>query len=42
MIGYPFFYGNENFNTDVEDKKFTLFSLDPITEDSELNLIQAA
>ena len=39
MIGYPFFYENEEL---VQDEKFMIFSLDPITENSELNLTQAA
>ena len=44
MIGYPFFYGTEHFvkkHLD-QDEKFMLFSLDPITENSELNLTQVA
>ena len=38
MIGYPYFYGNENLD---QDEFFMIFSLDPITENSELNLTQA-
>ena len=39
MIGYPCFYGNEDLD---QDETFIIFSLDPITENSELNLTQAA
>jgi hypothetical protein len=44
MNGYPFFYGNENLvQKDLDqDEKFMIFSLDPIPENSELNLTQAA
>ena len=44
MIGYPFFYGNEDLiQKDVyQDEKLMIFYLDPVTENSELNLIQAA
>lgn len=44
MIGYPFFYGNKDLiQKDLnQDEKFMIFSLDPITENSELNLTQAA
>ena len=35
MIGYPYFYENENFN---QNEKFIIFSLDPVSEDSELKL----
>ena len=39
MIGYPFFYGNEDL---IQNEKWMIFYLDPITENSELNLTQAA
>ena len=39
MIGYPFFYGNDNLD---HDEKFMIFSIDPITENPELNLTQAS
>ena len=39
MIGYPYFYENDNLN---QDEKFMIFSLDPVSEDSELNLTQAS
>jgi len=39
MVGYPFFYGNEELDL---DKIFIIFSLDPIRENSKLNLTQAA
>ena len=44
MIGYPFLYGNEDLiqKDFSQDEKFMIFYLDPITEDSELNLIQVA
>jgi len=44
MIGYPFFYGNEDLiQKDVyQDEKLMIFYLDPISENSELNLTQAA
>lgn len=44
MIGYPFFYGTKHLvQKDLDqDEKFMLFSLDPITENSELNLTQLA
>jgi len=35
MIGYPYFYENDNLN---QDENFRIFSLDPVSEDSELNL----
>jgi hypothetical protein len=38
MTGYPYFYGNEDLD---QDEIFMIFSLDPITENSELNLTQA-
>jgi len=38
MIGYPCFYGNEHLD---QDETFIIFSLDPIAENSELNLTQA-
>ena len=39
MIGYPFFYGNEDL---IQNEKWMIFYLDPIPENSELNLTQAA
>lgn len=39
MISYPFFYGNKDLD---QDEKFMIFSLDPITENSELTLAQVA
>ena len=39
MVGYPFFYENEDLN---QDEKFMIFSLDPVTENSESNLTQAS
>ena len=44
MIGYPFFYGNDNLvQKDLnQDEKFMIFSLDPVTENSELTLTQAS
>jgi hypothetical protein len=44
MIGYPFFYGNENsVQKDLnQDEKMMIFSLDPVTKNSELNLTQAS
>ena len=40
--GYPFFYGNEDLDQDIDqDEKFLLFSLDPIVENAELTLAQA-
>ncbi len=44
MTGYPYFYGTEDLvQKDLDqDKKFMIFSLDAITENSELNLTQAA
>jgi uncharacterized membrane protein (UPF0136 family) len=38
MVGYPYFYENEDLD---QDEIFMIFSLDPITENSELNLTQA-
>ena len=38
MIGYPYFYESDNLN---QDGNFMIFSLDPISEDSELNLAHA-
>lgn len=35
MIGYPYFYGNDNLN---QDENFMVFSLDPVSKNSELNL----
>ena len=44
MIGYPFFYGDEDLiQKDVyQDEKLMIFYLDPIPENSELNLTQLA
>ena len=39
MIGYPYFYENDNLN---ENENFMIFSLDPVSEDSELNLAHAS
>jgi uncharacterized membrane protein (UPF0136 family) len=39
MLGYTYGYENEDLD---QDKIFIVFSLDPITENSELNLTQAA
>ena len=39
MIGYPYFYESDNLN---QDGNFMIFSLDPISEDSELNLAHAS
>lgn len=39
MLGYPYFCETENLN---QDEKFMIFSLDPISEDSELNLAHAS
>jgi hypothetical protein len=39
MISYPYFYGNEDLD---QDEIFMIFSLDPISENSELNLTQVA
>lgn len=39
MIGYPYFYETDNLN---QDEIFMIFSLDPISEDSELNLAHAS
>jgi hypothetical protein len=39
MVGYPYFYENEDLD---QDEIFMIFSLDPIIENSELNLTQAA
>lgn len=35
MVGYPYFYENDNLN---QDENFMIFSLDRVSEDSELNL----
>ena len=35
MVGYPYFYKNDNLN---QDENFMIFSLDRVSEDSELNL----
>ena len=35
MVGYPYFYETDNLN---QDENFMIFSLDPISENSELNL----
>ena len=42
MIGYPFFYGNEDLIQKDFYKDDMIFYLDPITENLELNLTQAA
>ena len=39
MVGYPYFYETNNLN---QDENFMIFSLDPISEDSELNLAHAS
>ena len=39
MIGYPYFYGSDHLN---QDKIFMIFSLEPLLEDSELNLAHAS
>lgn len=39
MLGYPYFYETDNLN---QDENFMIFSLDPISEDSELNLAHAS
>lgn len=39
MVGYPYFYETDNLN---QDENFMIFSLDPISEDSELNLAHAS
>jgi len=39
MVGYPYSYGNKDLD---QDEIFMIFSLDPIIENSELNLTQAA
>nr|UQS76330.1 hypothetical protein [Haslea ostrearia] len=39
MIGYPYFYENNSLN---QDENFMIFSLDPVSEDSELNLAHAS
>lgn len=39
MIGYPYFYESNNLN---QDENFIIFSLDPILEDSKLNLAHAS
>ena len=39
MIGYPYSYETDNLN---QDENFMIFSLDPISEDSELNLAHAS
>lgn len=39
MVGYPFFYETDNLN---QDENFMIFSLDPISEDSGLNLAHAS
>ena len=41
MIGYPYFYETDNLNQD-QDENFMIFSLDPISKDSELNLAHAS
>ena len=44
MIGYPFFYGNEDLiqKAFYQNEKLMIFYLDPIPENSELNLTQSA
>lgn len=44
MIGYPFFYGNENLvQEDLnQEEKFMIFSLNPVKENSKLNFTQAS
>ena len=37
MVGYPYFYGNNNLNE--EGESFMIFSLGPISKDSELDLV---
>jgi len=39
MPGYPFFYGNESLD---QDTKFMGFSVDPLPENSQLNLAHAS
>lgn len=39
MVGYPYFYENDNLN---QDENFMVFSLDPVSEDLELNLAHAS
>jgi len=39
MVGYPYFYETDNLN---QGENFMMFSLDPISEDSELNLAHAS
>ena len=39
MLGYPYFYESDNLN---QDENFMIFSLDPVSEDSELNLAHAS
>jgi hypothetical protein len=39
VLSYPYFYGNEDLD---QDEIFMIFSLDPIIENLELNLTQAA
>ena len=39
MVGYPYFYETDNLN---QDENFMMFYLDPISEDSELNLAHAS
>ena len=35
MLGYNYFYENDSLN---QSEKFMIFSLDPVSEDSKLNL----
>jgi hypothetical protein len=44
MVGFPFFYGNESLvQKDLnQEEKFMIFSLDPVPENSELNLTLAS
>ena len=39
MVRFPYFYGTDDLN---QDENFMIFSLDPISEDSELNLAHAS
>lgn len=43
-LGYPYSYGDDDLvQKDLnKDEKFMIFSLDPVAENSELNLIQAS
>ena len=39
MIGYPYFYESNSLS---QDENFMIFSLDPVSEDSELNLVHTS